>query len=161
MLVSLLIVLVFASCLETKVQPADIIGTPFPNFKLYIGDGKQVLETKTIAKNQPIILSFISPECSNCIEEIRQLKTNTKKLATVQILLVTPIQDNKYIQFKKDFNLDSFSNIIAGIDKENFLVSKYGIENVPFTITFNKERMATYSTSGIPNLDDLIQSLEQ
>ncbi|PZR18219.1 MAG: hypothetical protein DI539_16580 [Flavobacterium psychrophilum] len=136
-------------CSEIVATPTELIGTRLPELKLYIGDGKKTIEMGSLLKGKSTLLLFVSTDCSTCRKLTQKILDNIKKFENKQIIIVTTSKDAKYIAFKKDYKLDAYPNVVAGIDKDNILLKNYKIESVPYLIVIREDKtIARVFTSG-------------
>ena len=132
-----------------------------PAFKMKLTNGK-IYSNSDISTQKPLVLIYFAPDCEHCQVLIKQLLNKINVFRHAQIVLVTFESIESVAQFKKDYKLDKYPNIIVGVEQPVFFFrTYYDLQNTPFTALFNKSKKLVISYKKFTPIDDLIKNLKE
>lgn len=115
-------------------------GDLLPSFLLLLSDGVTKLNTATISPGSPIVLVLFSPECPYCLAEIDSIVKEIRTLADIRFFFVTPCPMGEIQEFSRQYRLDTYPNIVAGMDPKNFLLRFSGTKVIPYTAIYDGDK---------------------
>lgn len=131
-----------------------------PAFKMKLTNGK-IYSSSDISNQKPLVLIYFAPDCEHCQVLIKQLLNKINVFKNAEIVLVTFESIESVAQFKKDYKLDKYPNIIVGVEEPAFFFrTYYDLQHTPFTALFNKSKKLVISYKDLTPIDDLIKNLK-
>ncbi len=115
-------------------------GEILPSFPLILSDGVTKLNTATISPGSPVVLVLFSPECPYCLAEIDSIVGQIHTLTDVRFFFVTPCPMREIQAFSHKYRLDTYPNIVAGMDPYNFLLRFSGTKVIPYTAIYDGDK---------------------
>jgi thiol-disulfide isomerase/thioredoxin len=126
-------------------------GDLLPSFLLLLSDGVTKLNTATIPPGSPVVLLLFSPECPYCLAEIDSIVGEIHTLTDVRFYFVTPCAMGEIQEFSRQYRLDSYPNIVVGMDPKNFLLRFSGTKVIPYTAVYDGDRRLKEAVFGPTN----------
>jgi hypothetical protein len=139
---TIILLIFFSSCYYRQPpQKTGLEGKPVPAFDFLSIDSTQPpLAINNLPQNKSIVFILFSPYCPFCRAEIKDITENMDQMKDIQFCLITRWPRRSLRKFYKEFDLDKYPNISAGVDTANYLSSTFNIVNIPYTIIYGKNR---------------------
>jgi len=115
-------------------------GELLPSFSLLLADGVTKLNTATIPPGSPVVLVLFSPDCPYCLAEIDSIVGQIRGLADIRFFFVTPCPMREIQAFSRQYYLDSYPNIVVGMDPNNFLLRFSRTKVIPYTAIYDEDK---------------------
>jgi thioredoxin-related protein len=117
--------------------------------------------TKGDLKRQPTIIMYFSPDCDHCKHQWADMKKAMDKLKKYQIIMVTYQPFEMMVDFYKNQQIASYSNIKMGRDTKFFLPPFYQINNLPYLALYDKQGKLITTFEGNVKIDKLVKAFEK
>ena len=131
-----------------------------PSFTMKLSNGKS-FSSKDLSKQKPAIIIYFDPDCDHCQTLINTLLKKINEFKKSQIVMVTFKPLNEVAGFEKKYHTAEYANIRVGTEQPIFFFrTLYHLENVPFTILFNKQGKQIISYKKETPVDDLLKHLK-
>ncbi|CAN5591137.1 hypothetical protein BH18ACI1_BH18ACI1_21880 [soil metagenome] len=122
---------------EDVSQPNEglIIGTPVPDFELPDVNGKQLSPEQLLAFQKPVLLLFVSPNCSPCAALLPEIETwQTELKGKLNFVFVS---SGKVKENLEKFSGNSLKQILLQKDKE--VAELFGSQWTPTAVLINAD----------------------
>ncbi len=122
---------------EDVSQPKEglIIGTPVPDFELPDVNGKQISPEQILAFQKPVLLLFVSPNCSPCAALLPEIETwQTELKGKLNIIFISK---GKVKENLEKFAGTSLKQILLQNDKE--VAELFGSQWTPTAVLINAD----------------------
>lgn len=131
-----------------------------PSFTMKLSNGK-TFSSKDLSKQRPAIIIYFDPDCDHCQLLTNNLLKKINEFKKSQIVMVTFKPLNEVAGFEKTYQTGRYANIKVGTEQPIFFFrTLYHLENVPFTILFNKQGKQIISYKKDTPVDDLLKHLK-
>jgi len=139
----LVIVLLISStaCFNGSSSRTGLEGTKLPSFNLLLMDSITQFDTGRLPDEQPVVLFFVSPDCPTCRAQTEAIIANMESLKDIQFCVLTYAPFSAFKRFYKEYHLEKYSNITAGVDYNNFFIDYFKAEVVPYTAIYNSKKV--------------------
>ncbi len=144
---------------EDVSQPKEglIIGTPVPNFELPDINGKQISPDILLSSQKPVLLLFVSPNCSPCaalLPEIETWQTELKGKLNFVFISSGKVKDNL-----DKFAGTSLKQILLQKDKE--ISELFGAQWTPTAVLINADgNIASRLAVGDDAIRKMVESIK-
>jgi thiol-disulfide isomerase/thioredoxin len=126
-------------------------GQILPAFNLFLSDGVTKISTGAIPAGSPIVLVLFSPECPYCVAEIDSIVGQMRTLTDVHFFFVTPCPMREIQAFSRQYYLDSYPNVVVGMDPNNFLLRFSRTKVIPYTAIYDGDKRLKEAVFGQTN----------
>ena len=109
-----------------------------PKFNIQLIDSS-FLNTSAIPLGQPFVFFYFSPRCPYCRDQMEELIEEISSLKDIRFYALTTWPFAEIKNFYKHYQLQKFSNIVVGLDYENFFVNNFKAPGVPFIAIYGKD----------------------
>ena len=136
------------------------MGVKAPNFALMDYDNDKTLYD--LESSDYYILAFWSTECSHCMKHIPEIYEKLKTISSEKIKVIAvglELDDTTWRE--KTLELSGFINVLATDQFLNELVKEYNVRATPTFIVVDKDKKIIAKPSGVKNLYEIIDALEQ
>jgi thioredoxin-related protein len=157
---ALLISIFLTACRQnetTKPYKTGMEGKPLPEFAIQLLDSVSYLHSKDIPDGKKLIVFYYSPTCPYCRAQMRDMKNNIEKFKDEQLYILTDADLSSIKKFVSYFDLQNYKNVTIGRDTGGVIQQNYGLESVPFTAFFDKNKKLKVAYSGRTNSNLLLQ----
>lgn len=114
-------------------------GEPMPCFNLLLADGVTRVSTGAIPPGSPVVVVLFSPECHYCQAMVESIVGQIATLAGIHFYLVTPCPVAEVREFSRRYRLDKYSNIVVGMDYDNFLLCHSKTTVIPYITIYDRD----------------------
>lgn len=136
------------------------MGAKAPNFALVNYDSHKTLYDLEGADYY--ILAFWSTECSHCMKHIPEIYERLKTISSDKMkVIAVGLELEDTIWRKKTLELPQFINVLAMDQYLNELVKEYNVRATPTFFVVDKDKKIIAKPSGVKNLYEIIDALEQ
>ncbi len=118
-------------------EPPYKLNPVLPALDLLLPDSSKL--TNNALKKQNTMIMYFSPDCDHCVHQMEDMAKDRKKLASLQIVMVTHQPMESLVWFIKKYDLASYSNIRAGQDYKFNLPGFYAIRQLPYFALYDKD----------------------
>jgi thiol-disulfide isomerase/thioredoxin len=141
-LISLLVITSLSGCFGKESHKIGLEGKPLPNFRLLLTDSVTSLSSNDIPSGKTTVFFYLTPSCSYCKAQTKEIIEDMDKLKDIQFYFVTTpnLQLKDFINFCNQYQLFRYSNIIAAIDTASAIADYFEITNVPYLAIYNKDK---------------------
>jgi thiol-disulfide isomerase/thioredoxin len=122
-----------------------------PSFNLLLSDGVTTFSTGAIPPGHPVVLVLFSPECPYCRVEIESIIRQIRTLTNIRFYFITPCAVDEVQEFSREYRLDSYPNIVVGIDRQNFLLRFSRTKVIPYTAIYDADKRLKEAVFGQTN----------
>jgi thiol-disulfide isomerase/thioredoxin len=134
--VALLITMLLCSTLA-KTQVADKT-VKLPPFRMMQVNG-EVFKAEYLPIGKPILLIYFSPDCDHCEKLMTDFVKHAEAFKKASVVMITYLPVERVAQFKKDYSINRFSNIVVGTEGMTFFVRNYyNLVEMPFAALHDK-----------------------
>jgi thiol-disulfide isomerase/thioredoxin len=119
-----------------------------PAFNLLLADGFTSFSTGAIPPGRPVVLALFSPECPYCRAEIESIIGQIRSLTDIRFYFVTPCALDEVQEFSREYRLDTYPNIVVGIDRQNFLLRFSRTKVIPYTAIYDADKQLMEAVFG-------------
>lgn len=130
----------FIACGSGPSVDKKLEGTKLPPFSLLLMDSLTRFESNKLVAKKPVVLLFLSPTCPTCRAQTQDILSNIEALKDIQFCIMTYVSFTEFKSFYKEFQLEKYSNVVAGIDDANFFIDYFKAELVPCTAIYNNNK---------------------
>ncbi|MBI5856541.1 MAG: redoxin domain-containing protein [Sphingobacteriales bacterium] len=122
-------------------QSQNIKSTPFPSIDIQLMDSSTVFQTKTIAKDKPVVFLVFNTTCEHCRQEAADLVKNKSRLDKIRLVMmsyenITPIKN-----FYNRYSLSQIEGLVIGRDYRFAGANYFSYESVPFCAVYSKKHL--------------------
>lgn len=128
---------VAAQPVNGQKEPPYKLNPVLPALDLLLPDSSKL--TNSALKKQNTMIMYFSPDCDHCIHQMEEMVKEKKKLAGLQIVMVTHQPMESLVWFIKKYDLPSYGNIRAGQDYRFNLPGFYAIKQLPYFALYDKD----------------------
>jgi len=132
-------------------------GRLLPSFKIFLSDSITYLNTNDIPLGKPFIIVGFSPTCKHCAAETENIIRNIDRFKGMRIYFVTPYPFSEMKGFYRYFKISKYPSLVMGTDTNNFFMSYFKAEGVPFTAIFDSKKRLKQAMGSQANADNLIK----
>jgi peroxiredoxin len=158
--IALLTCILITACREEESLKPYITGMEgkvLPAFNIQLPDSSSFINTDNISKGKEIVVFCYSPTCPYCRAQMRDMVNNIERFQDRQLWIITNADLRSMRKFVDYFKLEDYKNMLVGRDTGSVLARTYGLERVPFTGYFNKNKELKVAYSGRMTSDKIFQ----
>lgn len=133
------IVACLTGCFGTEPEKTGLEGKPLPEFGL-LTDSSTWVNTRNASAGKPIALFYFSPYCPYCRAQVEEIIEDMNKLKGIQFYFVTGFPLPELKSFCKEYQLDKYPNIIAGVDTGRKVSDYFEVPGVPYMVIYGKDK---------------------
>jgi thiol-disulfide isomerase/thioredoxin len=130
-------------------------GNLLPATNLLLSDGTTRLNTAAIPFGSPIVVFLYNPHCPFCRAQMGEITSDMKDFAHVRFYLLTSAPFADMQSFYKDFQLQKYQNVVAGVDSSDFFGKYFKAQYVPYMAVYNNQKKLKRVFIGKSNIGDL------
>jgi len=145
-------------CIAQSDTPAYKRNPVIPQITLLMTDSTNL--TNENFKNQPIIIMYFSPTCDHCQHQWEDMVKRMDDLKKFQIVMVTYQPYEDMVDFYKDRNIASYSNVKMGRDIKFVLPPFYQIKSLPYLALYDKKGKLITTFEGNVTVDKLVEAFK-
>ena len=147
----LLIILIslLTNCTEKEPIKTGLEGTPIPQFNILLPDSFTYINTTIIPSGKSIVLFDFGPSCPYSRTQMKEIIENINNLKDIQFYIFTSWPFAEMKEFYSHFALYKYSNIIVGVDFNNFFVPYFKIAGIPYIAIYGKNKLLKKAFSGL------------
>lgn len=109
---------------------------------------------------QTSMVVFFNPGCEHCEYEGDLLKKNQRKMANVQVLMVSMSPRDSIIAYSKRYGLDMLSNFHFATDSLFTAHTKFGVQTIPTIFIYGKDGNLRKKFVGEVRIEAVLRELE-
>lgn len=166
-LVVLLIIAGFLSYMfiriHHKIVQKDAIAQKIkriPSFTFFNVLDKDIFTADSIKKGKPCLIVYFNPDCEFCQHEAKQLSANIQKFRDDQILMISYVDMDKILKFRKEYHLKN-KNVTFLKDSNDQFIDDFGAASIPSIFIYNKDRKLTHHFIGETKVKALLKYLNE
>jgi len=150
---------------SSLAQTADSIPPPYkryptlPPFELR-GMDSSLVKRDDMPAHKATILMYFSPDCSHCLEQTEQFKTNIKKLGKYNLVFASYQPFEEIRTYYENNKMRKWKNLFIGRDEKYFLPPFYRISNLPYLALYDRNGQLIKTYEGTTNLTELLKNFE-
>lgn len=152
--------IIMAGCINAQNKAIDKI----PAFHILTTDSVYVTQAN-LKKNKPVMIIYFSPDCSHCQHMMYDLKPEMKKLAGVQVVMVTFSRDfdiRGIREFYRDFDLKKYPNFTLGTEGYTMQVQRYyDVKTTPYIAVYDHNGKLVKAYDKAPKVPDLMATIKK
>lgn len=133
-------------------------GDLLPPFNLLLTDGNTTISTGSIPLGNPVVLLLFSPHCLNCRALTESIVANMSRMAGIRFYFVTPCPLPELQQFCREYHLEKYTNVVAGMDLTNFFLLWTNTSVIPYTAIYDHQKRLKLVITHQPN-DQIIREM--
>jgi hypothetical protein len=136
------------------------IGAPLPNLRVAVppppnspkGTPDKIITNDDVDNKANLILMLFNPTCSHCEEQTQNIEKAIAMFDKSKLLMVaTPAMRPYMDKFLKDYHIDQYPSIIAGVDSANMVDKLFLYKMLPQINIYDRHRKLIKTfTSGAP-----------
>jgi len=115
-----------------------------------------------IAKDKPVLLMYMHPECDHCHRNAQQIQQKALNASDIQWVLVSYAAKDSLIKFMETYRLIDIQGLVVLMDSQLSLYDRLHVEYIPTSYIYNsRHRLVTVKRGAAIKLDKLIQLARQ
>ena len=142
----------------------DTINPNIPPYKILTTDSTFATPAK-LKKGHKVMIMYFSPDCPHCQHLMYDLKPKMKQLGDTEIVMITwsANYDIRAIKnFRRDFGLAAYPNLIIGTEGYTMVVMKYyHVTTTPFIAICNRQGKMVKSFDKPPKAEDVLEAVKK
>lgn len=131
-----------------------------PPFQLLKLDSATTLTKEDLAKDQPVLIMFFSPDCDHCQHQIEDMLKDMKAFDNIQVVLASFQPFEQIKAFNEKYGLDRYKNVYIGRDTKYFLPPFYQMYNLPYLALYNSKGDLITTFEGNVKPDKLVKAFK-
>lgn len=145
----LLVVLLIAGALSVSAigitkPPSIKPGARMPTFSFLLPDGKTKMSTSNIPTDKPIVLTYFTPTCSHCQEELVQLYQKKDSIAGVRFYYITSAPWQQVERLSTLLKLNKNPYVTLGSDTARHFYNSFKPTGTPYHIIYTHDKQLYY-----------------
>ena len=147
---SVMVAAMLASCSQTASNVSDnqepiVLDSTLmmPDFSIFTIEDSSTFTSSSISKNGIILLKYFSPDCNHCQDEAKIYVSKKDSLKNIRTIWVSgdwaPLDSIR--KFVDTYQLSQVEPIAIGKEANNFLLSNYKIEGIPYNAVFKDNQL--------------------
>lgn len=157
----LLILIVTVSCIQAQKPDTTVKPKPIAPYRILTTDSTWMTPA-LLKKHTPVIIIFFAPDCGHCQHMMYELKPKLKELSHAQVIMIADTKDydlRALKEFKRDYDLKKFPNIIMGSEGYSLqVVNYYGVKTTPYIAMYNSDHKWVKAFDKAPKTEDILAS---
>lgn len=161
--------LLFVLAITVKLASAQTLPPDSPAYKRFptvppftiLQADSTTLSKEKLAKHQPTIIMYFSPDCDHCKHQWADMRKRMKDLSKYQIVMITYQPFEEMVSFYKEQKIASYPNIKMGRDTKFFLPPFYKIQSLPFQALYDKKGELVTTFEGNVKIDKMLAAFNR
>ena len=114
-----------------------------------------------IAKDKPVLLIYLHPECDFCHAKAHQIQQKEVNTRDIQMVLVSFAERDSLVKFVETYNLTDMSGLVVLMDSQLLLYDRLQVASIPTTYIYDRRHRLVDVKQGAAKLEKLIQLANQ
>jgi thioredoxin-related protein len=144
---------------DTAIKPLP--PKPIPHYRILTTDSVWITPDN-LKKGKAVMIVYFSPDCTHCQRMMYELKPKLDALKNIQVVMVTFSRnyDIRGIrEFKRDYDLKKYPNIVLGTEGYTMLVQQYyAIRTTPFIAFYKSNGQWAKYIDKVPKTEDILSA---
>jgi len=137
----LLILAILSGCYGPKTPlKTGLEGKALPAFNLLLTDSSTYVNTGNLPNSQPIVLFCFSPRCPYCRAQMDEIVGDMASLKGIRFYVLTTWPFAEMKDFYRHYQLNTFSNVVVGLDYTHFFVDYFKAEGIPYLAIYGRDK---------------------
>jgi len=153
-------VAVFAQTQGQPKVPAFRSNPTLPQLQLLKIDSSYITK-ESLNKDQDVMIMYFSPKCDHCIQQWKEMTARMDELKEFQIVMATYQPFEEMVEFYKNYQLNTYKNILIGRDIKFALPPFYVMNTLPYFALYDKKGNLITTFEGNVKVDTLIGSFKK
>jgi len=156
----LLTLLSLVGCYHAVPEKTGLEGKPLPEFSLLLTDSSTYFNTRGIPSGNPVVLFYFSPQCPYCRAQMGEIIENIHSLKNIRFYIFTDWSFPDMKAFYVHYQLNSYPNIIMGVDYANFFEGYFKVRGVPYIAIYGKNKLLKEAFNGKVDISQIKDAAE-
>ena len=115
-------------------------GEVLPSFNFISPNAKEILNTKTISSNKPLVFFLFQPDCPNCQAETKAILSKAEILKNIDIYFLSFYSIDDVKNFSEKYGLTKYPNIKVVVDSKFEFVNYFQPGSVPYIAIYGTNK---------------------
>jgi len=138
--VCLLLFLLLAGCYSKEPVRTAHKGEPIPAFPLFLADSSTYFNTSSLPAGKPVVFFYFGPRCPYSRAQMEGIIDDMEKFKEVEWVIFTTSPFHEMKWFYKNYKLDTYPNVITGVDYTNFFIKYFEPPGVPYLAIYGPDK---------------------
>jgi thiol-disulfide isomerase/thioredoxin len=149
-ILTIFFIALLTGCFDSNAKKTGREGNQLPDFDILLSDSTVLHSRDILTKKplEPIAFYYFNPICPYCRAQTKEIIDDIDKLKNIQFYFITNTPLTNLRKYLNDYKLYKYPNIIAAIDKSNFLRDYFEVTGVPYIAIYNKNKKLNKSFIG-------------
>jgi len=116
-------------------------GKAMPTIQLLAVDSNTIYNTERISPGKPTLLFSFETWCPYCRAQTKSLVSNIESMNDINVYMICNTQLSEFKKFYKEFNLDKYPNIKAGVDYELSFERYFRTGKIPYLAMYDRNKI--------------------
>jgi hypothetical protein len=144
------------SCKEEGIDPRVLT---LPTFKMQLLDSTHIINTRDIAKGQPTVVMYFSPDCKFSQQQTERIIAGYPALQHIRFYMCSSGSLNKLNAFYRHYQLNRYNNIIVGRDYNLFFQDELKVPSFPWLFIYAADKKLKRIITGSTEVKNILKMI--